>query len=150
MLPACELLICSGARLQLHLQTHHPVEIAQAAIKGLWAWKYQLLGLLCYRCAQPDVLFKTEKGTLLLHSCTRLTAAVGLLAVVWKSLTKFMVLLSDFILKRTTFLALTANVLNTEAVPISLIPREATHHDRGNISRVSGYQKCFFNPSFSS
>lgn len=48
-------------------------------------------------CAQPGVLFKIEKRTPLLHFCTRPTAVVGPLTSVQRSLTKFMVLLSDFI-----------------------------------------------------
>lgn len=49
--------------------------------------------------AQPGVLFKLEERTPPLHSQTRLIAVVGPLALVWESLTKFMVFLSDFILK---------------------------------------------------
>lgn len=38
-----------------------------------------------------------------------------------------------FYTEKDIFLALTANVMNTAVVPISLILREPTHHDRGNV-----------------
>lgn len=83
-------------------------------------------------CAQPGVLFKIEKRTPPLHSSGRLTAVLGPLALLWKSLTEFMVLLSNFLLKRAFFYLLSPRTL--KLFPFYLILGDPTHHDRGNLS----------------